>query len=87
MEILKYGILSVLGLSALIILILAIRSRKFFKTILFNAFLGIGALAIIDLTSKYSGVYIPINYWTVGTGGLLGIPGICGVLISNFIFI
>lgn len=87
MEILKYIILSALGITVLLILFFALKSRKFFKTLFFNAFLGITALAVIDITSKFSGVYIPVNYYTVGASGVLGLPGVFGFLISNFIFI
>jgi pro-sigmaK processing inhibitor BofA len=87
MEIMKYFIIGVISITVLMILIFALKSRKFFKTLFINALLGLGAIAIIDITSKYTGVHIPINYWTASAGGILGLPGVFGVLISNFIFI
>ncbi len=87
MDILKYIILSVLGMTVLLILFFAIKSRKFFKTLFLNVFLGIIALAVLNLTSGFSGVYIPLNYYSAGTGAVLGLPGILGLLIANFIFI
>lgn len=86
-EILKYLILSVLIFGVLAILLLAIRSRKFFKTLLINGILGILAITVIDITSKYSGVYIPVNYYTVGSSAVFGLPGVFGLLIANFIFL
>ena len=87
MEIVKYIMFAILGLTVFLMLIFALKSRKFFKILFLNAALGIGAIILIDLTAKFSGVYIPVNYWTVGAGGVLGLPGVFGVLISNFIFI
>lgn len=87
MDFLKYIILSVVGITLICLLFFAIKSRKFFKTLFLNAVLGICAIAIIDLTAKFSGVYIPINYYTVGTGSVLGLPGVFGLLAGNFIFI
>lgn len=87
MEILKYVILSVLGLTLLFIFFFAIKSRKFFKTIFLNAILGILAVAVLNLTSGFSGVYIPLNYYSAGTSAVLGLPGVLGLLVANFIFI
>lgn len=86
MDAVKYIIISVLAITALIILFFAIKSRKFIRTLLLNAFLGIIAIIVINLTKKFSGVYIPVNYWTLGIGGALGLPGVVGILLSNFIF-
>lgn len=87
MEIIKYLIISVVCLAVLIILFFALKSRKFFKIIFVNALFGIGAIGLINLTAKFSGVNIAVNYWTVGAGGVLGLPGVFGILISNFIFL
>jgi len=87
MEIIKYILISVLILSELIIIYFAIKSKKFLRTLFLNAFLGIIAIIIINLTKKYSGVHIPMNYYTLGTGSILSIPGVIGILICNFIFI
>ena len=87
MEIIKYILISVLILSELIIIYFAIKSKKFLRTLFLNAFLGIIAIIIVNLTKKYSGVYIPVNYYTLGIGSILSIPGVIGILICNFIFI
>ncbi len=87
MGIFKIIILSVLGLTALLILFFALKSRRFFKTIFLNALLGILAITVLNLTSRFSGVYIPVNYYSAGTGAVLGLPGVFGLLIANFIFI
>lgn len=87
MEFLKIFILSLLGLTALILIILALYSKSFFKTLFLNLLSGIGILIIINLTSKFSGVHIPVNYCTISCAGTLGLPGVFGLLIANFIFI
>ncbi len=87
MEFFKYYILIVLAITILLMLIFALKSHRFFKTLFFNALFGILSLTIINLTSRFSGVYIPVNYYSAATGGVLGLPGIFGLLIANFIFI
>ena len=87
MEFLKYFFIVIIGITALILLIFALYSRKFLKTMFLNAVSGLAVLLIINLTTKFTGVYIPANYFTVASSGVLGLPGVFGVLIANFIFI
>ena len=75
----------VLSIFFLAVLLFAIKSHKFFKTLLFNAFLGIGVLAIIDLTGKFTGIFLPINLYSVAGSGVFGIPAVCGLLVLQII--
>ncbi len=70
----------VLSVFAAAILFFAIKSHKFFKTLLFNAFLGVCVLAIINLTAKLTGMYIPINWYSVGGSAVFGVPFVCLLL-------
>lgn len=87
MNIYKNILILILFVFSITIMILFVLTKKPFKTLLLNAFMGICALAIIDLTSTLSGVYIPINTYTVAGAGIFGIPAICGFLILKLIFI
>ena len=77
------GILAIIWLSlcALALLFLHIKSHCLLKSILINAILGFTATAIINLTQNLTGVYIPLNWWTVGGSGILGLPYVCGLLL------
>ena len=75
----------ILCVFALCLLFFAIKSHKFFKTLLFNAFLGLCVLAIIDLTGKFSGMYIPLNWYSVGGSAVFGIPAVCFFLLMQII--
>lgn len=87
MEILKYGGIAVLVVGALSLLIFAVKTKKFFKTLLLNAFLALCVMAAIDLTAKFTGVHIPVNWWTVAGTAVFGIPAVCGYLILPLIFL
>lgn len=67
--------------------ILSVRTKTPFKTMLFYAFLGVVTLAIIKLTSPFSGVNIPLNGYTLGASAVLSIPGTIMLLILRVIFI
>ncbi len=45
------------------------------KSFFFSAFLGVGALALLNFTTPYTGLSLGWSAWTVGTGVLLGLPG------------
>lgn len=81
------GIIAIVWLSlcAFVILILHIKSHKMIKSILLNAFLGFAAIAAINLTQKFTGVHIPLNWYTVGGSGVLGLPCVCGIILTQII--
>lgn len=85
MNFLKYGALTLLGITYFVILIFAIKSRKPIKFLLLNAVFGIVFLLLIHYTKRYTGAFIPINEYTVIGGATLGVPAIIGFLVLNFI--
>lgn len=54
---------------------------------LLNSLLGIGTVIILNLTQKYTGIYIPINLYSVSAASIYGIPAVCGLLILKLIII
>ncbi len=79
-------ILSVwLSVSGFALLILHIKSHRFVKSVILNAFLAFIAIAIINITKKFTGVYIPINMYTVNGCGILGLPCVCGVVLLQML--
>ena len=70
------GIIAIVWLSicALVLLILHIKSHKLLKSIFLNAVLGIAAIIVINLTQKFTGVFVPVNWWTVGGSCIFGTP-------------
>ena len=87
LENLKICVIILISVSALFILIFALLSKKPFKTLFLNILIGIIVFILINLTSKYSGVRIPINIYTVLGSSVLGLPAVIGFLILPFIFL
>lgn len=85
MMLIKYGAIAVLGISAFIIVISALISRKPLRYLFLNALLGIAAIIAVNLTTRFTGVHIPVNPYTAGAGGILGIPGVCGLILLQMI--
>lgn len=87
MEILKYILISILALFSITLLIIAIKSKKPFRFIIFNGLIGVAVLLILHFTQKYTGINLPVNQYTVVGSVSLGVPSIIGFLISNIIFL
>lgn len=68
-----------------ILLIFHIKSKKPIRSILSNALLAFAAVALINLTEKFTGVHIPLNWYTVGGSGIFGLPCVCTAILLNII--
>lgn len=85
MELLKIFAIAVLSLGALILLGLYIRGRKPIKSLILNALSGIAAIVIINLTTKFTGIHIPVNWWSVISASGLGAPAVIGIILLQII--
>lgn len=54
---------------------------KFMGKLFLNSLFGGVILAILNLILKNFGIELPINIWTSMVTGLLGIPGIVGIVL------
>lgn len=82
--ILKYVFLSLI---TVINLVLAFRSQKPLKFLLFNAFIGVTTLFILYFTKGYTGLFITINPITVIAPTILGVPSVILIIILNLIIL
>lgn len=53
------------------------------KNFLLSAVLGFAALALVNLTSAYTGVCLPVTRLSLALSGGLGIPGVTLMVILN----
>ena len=81
------GILAIIWLSlcAYALLILHIKSHRLIKSVFLNAVFGFVAIAIINLTRSLTGVFVPLNWWTVAGSGVFGLPCVCGIILAQII--
>ena len=83
----KIACLIIIFFYALIFSFLCLKTKRFMFSILINALLGIFLMTTINLTSKYSGVKIPVNEFSLSISSFLGVPGIILILLINLIFL
>ena len=77
------GIIAIvwLALGAFVLLVLHLKSHRLIRSIILNALLGFVAIAIINITQKFTGVFVPLNWYTIGGSGIFGLPCVCGVVL------
>lgn len=85
LQFLKYGVIVLLIITALLIFGFCLKGGKPFKYLLINAAAGIAAFAVIDLLSFFTGVYIPVNPYTAGGAAMYGVPCVIGFLVLPLI--
>ncbi len=86
MKLWGYGAAVLLAVAFLAMLVPACKSRKPFRLLLLNGLAGITALAVIDLTAKFTGMYLPVNPWTAAGSALYGMPAVGGFLVLQILF-
>lgn len=87
MYIFEKFLLVIFILFTFLILIFTLLDKKPFSRLFFNAFLGIGALGLIDLSAKLTGVFIPVNLYTVLSSAVFSVPAVCLQLILQLVMI
>lgn len=65
---------------------LFLRPLKIILRLLINSIAGGVLLVVINAAGGALGIFIPVNIITAGMAGILGIPGIIGLLLYFVIF-
>ena len=74
------------------ILIICISARIFFAPfkillrMIVNSVIAVGILFVINLASPYLNIYIGINAVSALTVGILGVPGLCLLMLLQIFF-
>ena len=55
------------------------------KTFLMSALSGMAVFTAVNLLSRFTGVSIPVNAYTLGASAGLGIPGVLGLITVRII--
>ena len=85
LNIIKIIFVSIAILYLTLLIVLSIITKRPFKALLYNGILGLFLFVIVDLTSIFTGIWIPINDYTVTISVLGGWPGVMLLIISRFL--
>jgi len=72
-------------ITGITLLVLYSRSGKLVKCVIFTALTGFIALFLVMAASSFSGIAIELTPLSVLTAGILGVPGVLGLLVLNII--
>lgn len=87
MQFVKIFVIALFCIGEMVILYFSFMGRKPIKILFVNALLGLGTLVILKLLEGFSGIFIPINQYTVVASATMGIPATLGILILRLIFL
>ena len=75
-----------LSLFCLVLLIFHIKSRKPIISLLKHMAMGVAALIAVNCLARFTGVHIPVNWWSALSASVFGLPAVCGMLVLQMIF-
>ena len=75
-------LMSALIISAIIILAVSKKSKKFFTCVFLSAFSGLSGLFAVHVLSWFTPLTLPVNLFTSAVSLVAGIPGVIALLIS-----
>lgn len=66
---------------------LAYKTGNFKKTVAISVGSGIGSLTLLSLLSPLTGIWLPFNFWTLGSSAAVGLPAVVAMLILRLIMV
>ena len=86
MDILQIVFVVIAALVGLIMLIMAFRTKKPLSALLSTAGWGCGSLLAVVLLGRFVGLHVSLNWFTLGTSGILGLPGTIALVLAQSIW-
>lgn len=85
----NYTLLIYIGCILMIMIIGKICSfpiKKILKLVV-NSIIGAGLIYIINIIGVYFNFHIGLNWWTILTSGILGVPGVVLIVILKILLV
>ena len=80
------GFIAAAVISTVCVIWWMIKSEKGATSFFLSALQGIAALFAVNLTGMITGITVAVNWYTIISTVILGMPGVIGALALNFIF-
>ncbi len=80
------GFIAAAAVSTVCVIWWMIKSEKGASSFFLSALQGIAAMCAVNLTGMITGVTVAVNWYTIISTVILGLPGVIGTLALNFIF-
>ena len=83
---LQIMVYAVLGIVAIAVLVALIRSRRPIRAIAGSGAQGLCALAAVNIAGIFTGISLGLNFFSLVTCTVLGVPGVIALLVLKTIF-
>ena len=83
---LKIGIYIFAAVAATVIIFSVIKSKRGARSFFISALQGIAAMFAVNLTGLVTGITVAVNWYSLCTALLCGLPGIIAILALDFLF-
>ena len=78
-------VLSLAGITAAVLTVRAAAAREGFLRAAVNGILGLAALLLVNISSKYTGIHLGFNVFNGLTAGILGVPGVVLLILVQWV--
>lgn len=81
----QIGCVAILIVTVIAVFTVAVRSDKPMRRLFASGMQGLGAIALVNVTTGLTGVSLGFSWLTAGCGALLGVPGVIGLVLMQII--
>lgn len=81
----NFAFIAAAVICAVCVLWWTVKSEKGASSFFLSAFQGLAAMFAVNLVGLVTGVTIAVNWYSMAASALLGLPGVIGTLMLNFI--
>lgn len=82
----KTGLIAVLVVSVLIVLVSAVKTKRFFSCVILSALQGIAAIFAVNALGLVTGLHLSLNGYTITSSIIGGTPAVIGMILLEIIF-
>ena len=78
-------VLSLAGIAAAVLTVRSAAAREGFLRAAVNGILGLAALLLVNISSKYTGIHLGFNVFNGVLVGVLGVPGVILLVLIQWV--
>ena len=77
----------IMCLCAFVIFFAFVKSGNFFKSVFLSVFYGLSALFAVNFIGGFTGLHIPLNFFSLIVSAVSGLPGVIFLVVTDLISI
>ncbi len=84
---LKFGVVASLVVACLIVIVTAVKTKRFFSSVLLSALQGVAAMFAVNALGLVTGLHLSLNGYTLAASVIGGTPAVIGMIITEILFL